>query len=409
MRSNSDVIKSVLNSKTISKAFLVGNMFLAGCIALTLIFLKNPPLPFIAFITIAGFFVLGVASLKTHGKSMQAISKHFSESNEIEMKNIVEQVQQLINVFSEVFDVWENHVTQARELTEEEIVNLSGRFAALDEKLRSAIESSRNITGSDNKDVEENSLVRAFESSETELLDVVSMLMEALKDKQEMLENVRCLSKYMDELKMMSEEVSKIASQTNLLALNASIEAARAGEYGRGFSVVADEVRQLSMQSGKTGLNIGEKVSSILVAMENTLSKAEASTKQESLATERSGEKISNVLERFKAITNSLAESSELLQKESMGISSEISNILVSLQFQDRVSQMLDASCRNIGFLNSYICEKVAGGLSEKRELDIDSEYVMSAMREKYTMIEQHKAHGGGTSDCKTQDEITFF
>ncbi|MCX4327960.1 MAG: methyl-accepting chemotaxis protein [Lachnospiraceae bacterium] len=92
-------------------------------------------------------------------------------------------------------------------------------------------------------------LEKTAESSKNEANNMLSVIMQELK---EAMEN----SRQVENVSQLTTDILSISSQTNLLALNASIEAARAGEAGKGFAVVADEIRQLAESSKDTANNI---------------------------------------------------------------------------------------------------------------------------------------------------------
>jgi methyl-accepting chemotaxis protein len=139
---------------------------------------------------------------------------------------------------------------------------------------------------------------------------------------------VESLGQRSDQIGAIIGTIEDIADQTNLLALNAAIEAARAGEQGRGFAVVADEVRALAERTTRATKEIGEMIKAIqketkgaVTAMEQGVREVEAGTKEAA----RSGEALRDILVQVNDVTmqvNQIATAAE----EQTATTSEISS-----------------------------------------------------------------------------------
>ena len=104
------------------------------------------------------------------------------------------------------------------------------------------------------------------------VVKIAENLAELSEDTKRTSENVHNLSQRAEQIGSIVKLIKEIADQTNLLALNAAIEAARAGEQGRGFAVVADEVRKLAERTGKATSEIATLVGAIQDETEQTRS-----------------------------------------------------------------------------------------------------------------------------------------
>jgi len=155
---------------------------------------------------------------------------------------------------------------------------------------------------------------------------------------QESARTVESLGQRSDQIGAIIGTIEDIADQTNLLALNAAIEAARAGEQGRGFAVVADEVRALAERTTRATKEIGEMIKAIqretkgaVAAMEQGVQQVEAGTEEAA----KSGQALQDILQQVNDVAmqvNQIATAAEEQTATTSEISSNMQQITEVVQ-----------------------------------------------------------------------------
>jgi methyl-accepting chemotaxis protein len=136
-------------------------------------------------------------------------------------------------------------------------------------------------------------------------------------------------------------DVEKLADQTSLLALNADIEAARVGEHGRGFSVVASEVRRLSKRSHEFSDRIRVHLKEVRTGLSKTYGDMRTLSAADMEHALKIKEDVISLTRSLEGKNREVAETVSRINEISREIAQDVQNVVVSLQFQDITSQKL--------------------------------------------------------------------
>ena len=255
------------------------------------------------------------------------------------LKHMVTKLQGII---SEVKTAAENIASASHELNaSSELMSKgageqAGRAAqvatASEEMSQTVLDIAKNTSSIETSAIDTTKLAKNGEMVVNKSVDKVKFIAKTIDQSAQL---IKSLGERSNQIGEIVNVINDIADQTNLLALNAAIEAARAGEQGRGFAVVADEVRKLAERTGNSTAEIGNMVKSIqnevhqiVISMENITKEVKAGV---DLSTEAGGvlrsivesaDKLHLMVQQIASATEEMATTSEEINKDIEMISS---------------------------------------------------------------------------------------
>ncbi|GAB1394065.1 methyl-accepting chemotaxis protein [Rhodocyclaceae bacterium] len=369
---------------------------------------------------LAAFLLLGLGwrglALVTARQGVQATAPGHGDDQAL-LEAFRNLLRETAEQFGKQFDAARGEMQRVQSLLQEAIDDLTLSFQGM----HTQTEEQRNLTLAVTAGASDGESVIQFDEFVRDTSGVMERVVESIvgnsKLGMELVELTDNIAQHAKDVQSILSEIGAIAKQTNLLALNAAIEAARAGEAGRGFAVVADEVRDLSARTTQFSQQINTLMQSMRVSVAQTETAIQSMASQDMTFALESKQQVGNIIRTMEQQNTTRVEAIGALGGSAAAVENLVGKAVTALQFQDLVSQLLDHVGRRMDVMSDVMREfSTLGTTLEQEALRHDARGAIDALRQEQGRviatlkhIEAQTINNPVDQKAMTQGDIELF
>ena len=358
-----------------------------------------------------------LVALRAVGRDESAKSIIDAEEEQALLEEFRNLLRECVDQFSSQFEATRGEIFRVQGLLGDAISDLTNSFQGM----HAQTEEQRNLTLAVTAGASDGDTAVKFDLFVRDTSDVMQRVVDSVinnsKLGMELVELTDSIAQHAKDVQGILSEIGSIAKQTNLLALNAAIEAARAGEAGRGFAVVADEVRDLSARTTQFSQQINSLMQGMQSSVKQTETAIQGMASQDMTFALESKQQVEKIIRTLEAQDSHRVEALGALANSATVVETLVGKAITAMQFQDMVSQLLGHILRRVDALGDVLRQLSSLGSTLDREAATsDAQAAIASLREEQGKItaalkglEVQTTHNPVAQKAMTDGDIELF